>query len=157
LTKKDVEMTRLLLLTVGIFLSLTVSAQTPVMAENTVSLSLMPYPQQATQQVGELVLGKQWLLAVEGKKSAELKAALKRFSQRTAQQTGIKIRWKKAAADKATLIIRLKDSGSMSARISDWDESYSLIVSNKNISLEANQQLGVLRGLETLLQLIGTA
>lgn len=155
-------MTRLLLLILGVFLSLTVSARALATAENTVFLPLMPYPQQITRQEGKLVLGKQWLLAVDGKKTTELNSALKRFSQRAAQQTGIKIRWEKAPQNistehKATLIIRLKDSASMSTRVSDWDESYKLIVSNSNISLEANQQLGVLRGLETLLQLIGTA
>jgi hexosaminidase len=148
-------MSRLLLLITGVVLSLTASALSLAASANTTSLPLMPYPQEVAQHQGQLLLGKQWMLAIEGKKSPELNAALKRFSQRAAQQTGIKIRWKKAAADKATLVIAIKDSASMSHRISDWDESYELVVGNKNILLNANQHLGALRGLETLLQLIG--
>lgn len=133
-------------------LSLVVAQSAAAKAE----LMLMPYPQQVTLQEGSLTLGKHWALAVEGKRTAELSAALKRFSQRVAQQTGIVVRWKTSASDKAHLVIRLQDASPMSPRMEDWDESYQLQVDDQRITLSAAQQLGILRGLETLLQLIGT-
>jgi hexosaminidase len=145
-------MFRLLVLIVGLTVSLLATANTP-------SLSLMPYPQQLVLSTDQpsLQLGRDWRLAVNGTVTPELKAALKRFAQRTHKQTGIPVRWKKSTAAKATLVINLKDSRSMSPRISEWDESYELVINQQQIQLSANQHLGVLRAMETLLQLIGSA
>lgn len=121
------------------------------------ALPLMPYPQQLTHysEKPALLLGKNWNIAIHGKKSRELDTALKRFADRIAQQTGIRIRLKNAREDNAQLVIAVKDSTSMSPFIKDWDESYELNVNRQQITLSAKQTLGVLRGLETLLQLIG--
>lgn len=145
-------MFRLLVLIVGLTVSLLATANTP-------SLSLMPYPQQLVLSTDQpsLQLGRDWRLAVNGTVTPELKAALKRFAQRTRKQTGIPVRWKKSTVAKATLVINLKDSRSMSPRISEWDESYELVINQQQIQLSANQHLGVLRAMETLLQLIGSA
>lgn len=144
-------MFRLLLLIVGLTVSLLATAQSPL-------LPLMPYPQQLVQSTDQppLQLGRDWRLAVNGTVTPELNAALKRFSQRTHKQTGIPVRWKKSTAAKATLVINLKDSRSMSPHIREWDESYELVINQQQIQLSANQHLGVLRAMETLLQLIGS-
>ncbi|HEX7762778.1 MAG TPA: family 20 glycosylhydrolase, partial [Cellvibrio sp.] len=144
-------MFRLLLLIVGLTVSLLATAQSPL-------LPLMPYPQQLVQSTDQPPLqpGRDWRLAVNGTVTPELKTALKRFAQRTHKQTGIPIRWKKSTAAKATLVINLKDSRSMSPHISEWDESYELVINQQQIQLSANQHLGVLRAMETLLQLIGS-
>ncbi len=143
-------MFRVLLLLVGFMVSLVAAANSP-------SLPLMPYPQQLEHAADKhsLQLGKEWLLAIDGKVTPELNAALKRFTQRTYAQTGVKIRWKKSPLAKATFVITVKSSQTMSHHIVDWDESYQLTVDDKKIQLNANQSLGVFRGLETLLQLIG--
>ncbi len=149
-------MFRVLLFVVGFMLSTMASLAA---VANVPSLPLMPYPQQLIPAAGEpqLQLGSDWLIAIDGKSTAELNNALKRFAQRSYQQTGIKLRWKKSTAAKATLVITIKDSRTMSPRMSEWDESYQLVVDNKKIYLSANQNLGVLRGLETLLQLMGVS
>lgn len=121
------------------------------------ALPLMPYPQQLTHysEKPALLLGKSWNISIHGEKSRELDTALKRFADRVAQQTGIRIRLKNTREDNAQLVIAVKDSTSMSPFIKDWDESYELNVNRQQITLSAKQTLGVLRGLETLLQLIG--
>lgn len=118
-------------------------------------LPLMPWPQTVTQQQGQLQLGNKWLIAIDAQKNSEIKAAIKRAVKRTEQQTGQKIKWKLVAADKANILIKAKSSASISNFIKDWDESYQLNISSNSITLSANQSLGVLRGIETLLQLIG--
>lgn len=121
------------------------------------ALPLMPYPQQLTHHSDKpaLLLGKNWALAVKGKKSRELDVALKRFANRVERQTGSAIRFKKTNENNAQLVIAIKESTPMSPIIKDWDESYELGINHQQITLSAKQTLGILRGLETLLQLIG--
>lgn len=118
-------------------------------------LPVMPWPQSLAQQAGQLQLGNKWLIAIEPKQNKELKAALKRVIQRVEAQTGQRIKWKLVDADDADILITAKQVGPISNVIGDWDESYQLNVSPERAQLSANHSLGILRGLETLLQLIG--
>lgn len=142
-------MIRYLLLIASLFISACVNAQ----AE---SLPLMPWPQTVVQQQGQLQLGNQWRVAIEANKSNEIKATLKRVVKRVEQQTGQQIHWQLVDADKANLIIKANHVAPVSNFIKDWDESYQLAIVTNKVTLSANQSLGVLRGFETLLQLIGT-
>lgn len=142
-------MTKYLLLIICLFCSGWVNAQ----AEQ---LLLMPYPQTVERQQGQLVLGETINFAVEGKKSAATNMLIKELGKRIQQQTGQSLRLKKTAANKAQLFIRIDDAQPISNRIADWDESYQLNITTTKIELTAKQLVGAQRGLETLLQLIGT-
>ncbi len=141
-------MIRYLLLLISMIFSVCATAQ----AE---SLPLMPWPQTLVQQQGQLQLGNKWRIAIDAPEQGEIKSVLKRVVARVQQQTGKKIQWKLVAKDKANFIIITKNTGLISNYIKDWDESYQLNTSVSGVVLSANHSLGILRGLETLLQLIG--
>lgn len=142
-------MTKYLLLITSLLCSVWANAQTE-------PLLLMPYPQKVERQQGQWVLGEAVHFAVEGKKSAATNALVKTLGNRIQQQTGKTLRLKKTAASKAQLIIRIEDTQPISNYIDDWDESYQLNIHPGKIELTARQLVGAQRGLETLLQLIGT-
>jgi hexosaminidase len=142
-------MTKYLLLITCLFCSIWVNAQ----AEQ---LLLMPYPQAVERQQGQLVLSETVSFAIEGKKTAATNMLIKELNKRIQQQTGQMLRLKKTAVSKAQLIIRVEDAQQISNYIADWDESYQLNITAAKIELTAQQFVGAQRGLETLLQLIGT-
>ncbi|HTF97282.1 MAG TPA: family 20 glycosylhydrolase [Cellvibrio sp.] len=118
-------------------------------------LPLMPWPQSVVQEQGQFHLGNKWLIAIDAKKNSEIKATVKRIVKRVEQQTGQKIQWRLVGVDKANLIIKANQVAPISNFIHEWDESYQLSVSASRVQVSANQSLGILRGLETFLQLIG--
>ncbi len=142
-------MNKFLLLITCLLISVCAFAQTE-------QLPLMPYPQKVEVQAGEFLLGETLTFAVEGKKSAPTSKLINELSKRIQQQTGKKVRLKKTGVAKAQLLIRIDDVQSISNNIKDWDESYRLNVTANKIELTAKQLAGAQRGLETLLQLIGT-
>lgn len=117
----------------------------------------MPYPQTVERQHGQLILGKTISFAVEGKRSAAINKMLTGMSTRIQQQTGQTVRLKKNSASKAQLLIRVDDVQPISNHIDHWNESYQLNITATKIELIATQLAGAQRGVETLLQLIGTA
>lgn len=142
-------MTKYLLLITCLFCSVWVNAQTE-------QLLLMPYPQTVERQQGQLVLGETINFTVEGKKSVATNMLIKELSKRIQQQTGETVRLKKTTVAKAQLLISVDDVQPISNHIADWNESYQLNISAAKIELTASQLMGAQRGLETLLQLIGT-
>jgi hexosaminidase len=119
-------------------------------------LPLMPYPQVVERQQGQLVLGETLNFAVAGKKTAAINKAVNALEDRIQRQTGTVVRLKKTTAAKAQLLIRVEDTQPISNHIDDWNESYQLNISANKIELTAAQLMGMQRGLETLLQLMGT-
>jgi hexosaminidase len=119
-------------------------------------LLLMPYPQKVERIQGQLVLGETVGFALERKKSAATTALVKMLGKRIQQQTGQSLRLKKTSYSNAQLLIRVEDAQPISNYIADWDESYQLNITAAKIELTAKQLVGAQRGLETLLQLIGT-
>ena len=120
-------------------------------------LPLMPYPQHiefAQGQQGLLVLDNEWRIAIVATQPRLLDSAITEFVTRLRKQTGQKILWKKSNENDAELIVRVTNTSSMSHQVEMWDESYQLEISSARIELKAAQQIGVLRGLETLLQLV---
>lgn len=142
-------MNKYLLLITCLLCSVWASAQTE-------QLLLMPYPQSVERQQGQLVLNDTLYYVVEGKKSAAVKSTLKDFGARIKKQVGPSLRLKESSIAKAQLIIRIEDAKPISNHIDDWIESYQLNITATKIELNAKQLMGAQRGLETLLQLIGT-
>ncbi len=123
-------------------------------------LPLMPYPQQVEQQPGQFIIGNSLGFFSDSKNNVVIKKHMQVLSQRIKKQTGQSVRLKKSSAAKAQLVIRVNDAASVSNNmpnnINDWNEAYQLHISAEKIELIAPQWLGIERGLETLLQLIGT-
>lgn len=142
-------MTKYLLLLTCCLCSVWANAQTE-------PLLLMPYPHTVERQQGQLVLSETIHFAIESKKSAATNQLVKELSKRIQQQTGQSVELKKTAASKAQLFIRIENTQPIANHIADWNESYQLNISAAKIELTAKQLVGAQRGLETLLQLIGT-
>lgn len=138
-----------LLLLACLLISVCANAQTQ-------QLPLMPYPQMIERQQGQFIVGETLNFAIESKKSAATNNLVKELSKRIQQQTGKKVRLKKTTAAKAELLIRVDDVRPISNYIDDWNESYQLNITAAKIELTAKQLAGAQRGMETLLQLIGT-
>lgn len=117
----------------------------------------MPYPQMVERQQGQWVLGETLGYAVEGKKTAAIKMLLKQFAVRVKQQTGQTLQLKEVSKSNAQFVIRIDSAQAISNQIDDWNEKYQLRITTAKIELNAKQLMGAQRGIETLLQLVGTA
>ena len=117
----------------------------------------MPYPQTVELQQGQWVLGETLNYAVDGKKTAAIKMAVKQFAVRVKQQTGQALKLKETSIPKAQFVIRIENTQAISNQIDDWNEAYQLRITAAKIELNAKQLMGAQRGIETLLQLVGTA
>jgi hexosaminidase len=115
---------------------------------------LMPAPASMTLQNGQLRLGPNFRVAFVGHADARLNAAVNRMVKRLTHRTGIELPPRYDADPKAAaLVIECKEPGNPLPALGD-DESYTLDVTRQNATLKANLPVGVLRGLETLLQLV---
>lgn len=117
--------------------------------------NLMPVPAQVIQKDGKFRLTESFRVAVENKEGELAARAASRLLRRLSGRTGlffpqdcvkpgIKI-------DNVDLQLIFEKIGKLDI---NEDESYSLIVKEEGIELSAETDIGVLRGLETLLQLL---
>lgn len=124
--------------------------------KNTANFSLMPVPEKVTAREGSFRLDKNFALEIKGTHE-RLYNASNRFLRRLDGRTGLfftqgiisKRDPQKHGAP--SLFIIAHQEGKIELH---EDESYHLIVGSEKISLEAPNDLGILRGLETLLQLL---
>jgi len=122
-------------------------------------LNLMPMPEMVFLQEGIFRITKSFTTAIEGVSNAEtdrVSKALHRMRHRLAGRTGLffannEIHIKKRAKN-AALRITFQRSGKLKLY---EDESYQLTVKPAGIRLSAITDIGILRGIETLLQLLG--
>lgn len=128
-------------------------------------LPLMPYPQKIEFVSGPsgavvfgtpLALNNKWLLAIVAEEPKPVREALDRFAHRIKNQMGKQIGWSASKELGAQFVVRVANTQPMANKLEAWDESYRLTISAQKIELSAPQLLGVLRGLETLLQLMGS-
>jgi hexosaminidase len=135
-----------LLLFTGI---LTASAQTAD------SLHLMPQPQSVKPQTGRFIFTPQFITGIEGPVSLKLIAAANRFYQQAAKRSGIYFpqEYITASDNKADAQLSIRYNKTIAPQIG-MDESYNLSITPAKITLTAATDIGALRGLETLYQLI---
>ncbi|MGM8226721.1 beta-N-acetylhexosaminidase [Cellvibrio sp. ARAG 10.3] len=125
-------------------------------------LDLMPYPKQLTLQSGYLKLDKSFHVVIDGADSPLLRKELERFVTRLQKQTGLTVvspAIRKADAKKITApVLRVVVANipeTENGYALERDETYRLEVNSAQVNLTANTRTGAVRGLETLLQLIG--
>jgi hexosaminidase len=111
----------------------------------------MPMPANVQTGAGQLTITRSFSVAVNGSHDASLDTAVQRFTAQLSQQTGIPFRPKPDAAP--TLAVHA-DHGREAVQKLGEDESYELTVTNSSAQLTAPTPLGVLRGLQTFLQLV---
>src|SRR5215813_341184 len=115
---------------------------------------LMPVPAAVEFRAGRLKIDASFTVLVKGHSDARLEGAIYRASRRLEGRTGLE--FSRAAgtdAQSATLLIQCDGPGKPVPSV-DEDEAYSLDVSEKQAVLKAATVVGILRGLETFLQLL---
>lgn len=115
--------------------------------------NLMPWPQQIHENNSSFKIDQNLTISISGKDSKERVAkASVRFLRRLANRTGIFIKVGFPVKEKeAAINIRFKTISKLNV---NNDESYALTVANTKIIITAKTDVGALRGLETLLQLV---
>lgn len=116
--------------------------------------ALMPYPQEITEGTGKFRLNKDFLIQVNAEAHPRLFQAATRFMRRLDSRTGLFFTQHMVTPEsKAEANFSIQAAKQAAVKLG-MDESYKLTVSNDVIKLQAPTDIGALRGLETLLQLV---
>ena len=148
---KTIELITTLLLLGSICISV---PQSETNGSSTRQHRLMPVPANLAFHTGRLKIDSSFSVLVKGHSDARLEAAIHRVARRLGGRTGFEFSHA-AVADpqSATLLIQCTGPGKPMPSVEE-DESYSLDVSDKQAVLKAATVTGVMRGLETFLQLL---
>ena len=120
------------------------------------SMSLMPQPAHAQLGNGQLLIGPTFSVAITGQKEPRLQRAVELFLTQLGQQIGMPpIDMLMTNSTGTTLVIQCA-AGTKSVQESGENESYRLEITNSGAKLSAPTTLGVMRGLQTFLQLVTT-
>ena len=122
-------------------------------AQSGPSPNLMPQPAGLTPGSGALRIDANFSIAFTGHTEPRLRRAADRFFSQLHQQTGLPRFGEPKDNSSATLIVHTDHAGKDVQELGE-DESYSLEVSSTGARLDAANPLGVLRGLQTFLQLV---
>jgi hexosaminidase len=123
-------------------------------AQNQAATDLMPLPAKAAFGSGRLALGTALTYGFAGYREPRLELAVRRAAGRIAARTGIPLAVGEAAGPSQPFLrIECKAAGRPVQAV-DEDESYLLTIDPAGALLKAPDPLGVLRGLETLQQLL---
>jgi hexosaminidase len=118
------------------------------------SNNLMPQPAELTPGEGRLVIDGGFQVALTSYQEPRLQAAATRLIARLHAQTAIPFAELPISdASKATFVIDCAHAGEAMQSIKE-DESYTLQIASRQARLSAPTPVGVLRGLETFLQLV---
>ncbi|MCB9059024.1 MAG: family 20 glycosylhydrolase [Calditrichae bacterium] len=119
------------------------------------SLNLMPMPEKVEFLQGEFRLDSTFTVSVTGGNEVLLNKAVLRILKRLTDRTGLfllNLSPRIGLDDNIHgMLINSKSPGKNEL---EMDESYSLIIKSEEISLTAQTDVGILRGLETFLQLV---
>ncbi len=114
--------------------------------------AVIPAPSSMRMQSGELPLDGRFHVAFTGYTEPRLQRAGERFLQRLSAETGV-LFGLESTNGAPGLVIHTERASAPVQRLGE-DESYHLAVSSAGIELSAANPLGVLRGLQTVLQLV---
>jgi hexosaminidase len=135
----------------SILLALLFGTASAVVAQPS-ELNLMPMPAHVERGNGQFVLDGNFDVQLAGYTEPRLVHARDRFFDRLTAETGMPLDHAKAAP-KVEFVITT-DGPSQAVQQVGEDESYHLQVTSAGIELKARNPLGVLRGLQTVLQLV---
>jgi hexosaminidase len=115
-------------------------------------LPVMPLPAQVVRGNGEFPIDGNFGIVLTGYKEPRLERARQRFLDTLSRETGIPL-WRQAVLNKPRFTIHTAGPSAAVQKVGE-DESYHLEVSANDVHLTAANPLGVLRGLQTFLQLV---
>jgi hexosaminidase len=120
-------------------------------------LPLMPWPASITMSSGSIAIDAKFSVAVSGLGAADprVQLAVQSLYSRLARQTGLPILPPQpGSSSNPTLVITVAAADHAAPQRLGDNEKYSLSIGDGHVTLAAEQPLGVLRGMETLLQLV---
>ena len=127
-----------------------------VKAQAPQSLNLMPLPAKVQTGSGQLLIDPTFSVSIAGRHEARLDRAVEIFLIQLRRQTGMPpIDMKVTDSPTATLVIQVA-GGTKDVQDLGEDESYRLDTSSSGARLNAPTTLGIMRGLQTFLQLVET-
>ncbi|PYY20232.1 MAG: beta-N-acetylhexosaminidase [Acidobacteria bacterium] len=115
--------------------------------------NLMPVPAKLESGSGQWIVQQGLTISLSGVDDPRVRSAAQRFVDHLSHQTGIPLHYLTAEPDKATIAIRCERAGEKVQKLGE-DESYKLDVTETGAKLSAPTALGVIHGLQTLLQLV---
>jgi len=119
------------------------------------TLNLMPVPEKISSGEGKFILTHSFDISITGSANDRIYPYATRVLRRLSGRTGLFFPQdnitEKSTADTADCIISIGQPGKV---LLNDDESYSLQVSKNKILLKAKTDLGAMRGMETMLQLL---
>jgi hexosaminidase len=120
------------------------------------SLNLMPMPAKVQMGSGQLLIGPTFSVSIAGRHEPRLDSAVEIFLGQLGRQIGMPpIDMQIADSTNATLVIQAA-GGTKTVQELGEDESYRLEINSSGARLNAPTMLGVMRGLQTFLQLVQT-
>lgn len=120
------------------------------------TLPLMPWPAQVSVRNGAVPITSEFTTSVtgEGASDPRVQSAIPRLLARLTRQTGVPFPPQQVLKNDATLNIVVQKADHRPPQKLGDDERYQLTVGDGHIRLLADTPIGVLRGIETLLQLV---
>jgi len=119
-------------------------------------LSLMPMPASVQLKTGQLVVDSSFSVGISGHSDVHLRRAVELFLDSLRRQTGMPpLDMKVDSAVQARLVVHSERASKKVQELGE-DESYSLEISPDGAKLDAVTPLGIMRGLQTFLQLVQT-
>lgn len=135
----------------SLLVSVGVLPAAPLTPNAALAPNMMPLPAHWESRPGELAIGNDFQVAFIGYRDARLNDAVQRFTDRLSRQTGIPFFPKGTLA---SLTIECLGAAPTYPKPGE-DEAYQLEVTGNGATLRAKTTTGILRGLETFLQLAG--
>ena len=115
--------------------------------------NLMPVPSKIEAGSGQWAVEQGLTISISGADDPRVRSTAQRFVDQLSRQTGIPLRYRTADAGKGTISISCERTGEKIQTLGE-DESYKLDVTSSGVKLSASTALGVIHGLQTLLQLV---
>ncbi|MGE5743994.1 MAG: beta-N-acetylhexosaminidase [Gemmatimonadota bacterium] len=125
----------------------------PLAAQQPLTLDLMPVPRSLTLGEGRLRLDSSFTVAFAPESDPRLARAVTRAMERLARRTALTLSTVPVSDSNGGLVIAALAAGEP-VQTEAEDESYTLHITPERATLGAPTVVGVLRGLETLLQLV---
>jgi hexosaminidase len=139
-----------------LFLLLGFAAGSGASDQSMPQLNLMPMPSSLRLESGALAISASFSVAIEGYREPRLERAVERFCRDLSRRTGLFIGMTIVDPSRATLVIHAEHASRPVQDLGE-DESYRLDVSAARVQLTAPNPLGVMHGLQTVLQLVVVA
>lgn len=130
----------------------TLSIPSRAFAQTGGTLPIMPLPGHVVLREGEFLIDGNFGIALTGYKEPRLERARQRFLDILSAETGIPL-WREAIVNQPHFLIQTAGPSAAVQQLGE-DESYRLEISSTDVQLKAPNPLGVIRGLQTFLQLV---